>query len=195
MTERIKSRLKNSQNGFSLLSCYAHPWRERSSEIGEGLEFFSVVIKRSQLRWFRHLMRKSPGACQRLWGWCKVFANAMSIFFPSNSIQSMQDCSLVSPHLSSPIPCEVTKLFCFPSTLVLHSTYFPSLLKSPMKESYGSFLPPPFPSFFSILQCVSVRGKITIRLLSSVNHSNSRGRGGEEEDKWVNDLWWRRHCS
>lgn len=104
----------------------------------------------------------------------------------------MSGCSLLSPHLSSPIIFKVLfelSLFflspCFCSPLI-----FP-LFRSPTKESLASCLPPPPPpppSSLSIPQFVSVQGEITIRLLSSVNHSNGGGRGREKEEERVNDL-------
>lgn len=72
------------------------------------------------------------------------------------------------------------------NSLFLQSSYFS--LKSPIKEILGPCFPPPPPYSFSILQCLSVRGEITIRRLSSVNHSNGGGRGREKEDKRVNDF-------
>lgn len=124
------------------------------------------------------------GAWHQQGNWCRVSTDAAlhccGEEFPIYwSIYSMFELLLTFP--------------IFLLSLFLQSSYFS--FKSPIKESLGLCFPPPPPYSFSILQCLSVRGEITIRRLSSVNHSNGGGRGREKEDKRVNDLWWWRRRS
>lgn len=87
MTERIKLKI-NSQNVFSLLSCYAAPCRVRSSEIRREVEFLSIAVREASLGGFRHLIRKLPETSSSehvkpggdYEAAAKTFANAISIF-------------------------------------------------------------------------------------------------------------------